>query len=479
MRDLHARALGFIRRHGLFSDGEKAIAGLSGGPDSVALVLILSQLAASGDLDLRLHLAHLNHGLRGAESDGDESFCRRFAEETRLPITVSRADLGALARRQGRSVEAAARAARYGFLGRVAAETSAPVVAVAHHADDVAETVLLRLLRGASVTGLGAMMPCRPLSTDQPEVRLVRPLLEVRKAELLTFLRREGRPYREDRSNRDVGYTRNRVRHVLVPLLEREFPSFSVSSLCALNGAALELSALLEGLVDAAWPGVCRRASETEVVLDAAAMAAMPPALRKAAAVRALRLASGKHQDRALRAEHYEALARLPGTPVGSQVGLPGGLVACREHSVVRFGRPQGSVALPERDLPVPGTVELPEAGMTITCRPVPIGTVTAASARQDSSPDEVYVRRDATGTALRVRSRKPGDRFHPLGAPGARRLKEYLIDRKVPRGERDRLPLVTTAEGEIVWVVGHQIGDRFKLADACTAALGLLARRL
>ena len=214
MDRLSRKVLAFIRRWSLLKGGDRVVLALSGGPDSVALALILLELGANGELPLRLHLAHLNHALRGEESDREEAFCRDFAEQQGLDLAVETIDVAARAR--GRSVEAAARHVRYGFLGRVARAKGAAAVATAHHADDVAESVLLRMIRGAGIRGLGAMPPRRPLSREQPGLHLVRPLMETRKSHLLDFLRARGQPFCTDSSNVDVGHTRNRIRHRLI-----------------------------------------------------------------------------------------------------------------------------------------------------------------------------------------------------------------------------------------------------------------------
>ncbi|MHC4591927.1 MAG: tRNA lysidine(34) synthetase TilS [Planctomycetota bacterium] len=476
MDDLERKVCRFVRARNLMGDGGKVVVAFSGGPDSVALTLILSSLSAEGRLPVTLHLAHLNHRLRGAEADQDEEFCRRFADEHCLPIEVETIDVAAAARQQGLSVEAAAREARYGFLARVAGNLGSDIVATAHHADDVAETVLLRMLRGAGVTGLGALPPSRPLCAAQPDVRLVRPLLEVRKAELLTFLKGKGQDFRVDSSNLDTGYARNEVRHELIPLLEREFPGFSVGSLCALNAAAVEVAGLVESLLDKHWDRLCQHVGPGEVALDSVALADAPAALRKAAVARALKALGPPGKAPPLRREHYEALAALPGREVGVEVSLPRGLFARREHGLVYISRRGPTPAPQEWDLPVPGSVELTGMKMTVACDVLQAGAVRPDEAADRSSRYEVYLDAGAAGAPLKVRQRRAGDSFHPLGAPGATKLKKYLIGRKVPRHVRDDIPLVTTLAGEIAWVVGYQIGERFKLDRSSAAALQLRA---
>lgn len=475
MDELQRRVLQFIRRHRLLQDGQGVVVGFSGGPDSVALVLILLGLSEEGKLPLTVHLAHLNHGLRGAESDEDEEFCREFARKHGLDLEVEKAAIAA-PRRHGTSLEAAAREIRYDFLGRAAKKKAAAAVATAHHADDVAETVLLRLIRGAALAGLGGLAPERPLRKGDASIRLVRPLLEVRKAELLGFLQATGQDSRADSSNLDTDYTRNKIRHSLIPTLEREFPTFSVGSLCALNESAIEAARLFEELLDGLWEGLCTGESTEDVTFDAEAYARAPTALRKAAAARALEVLAAGGRAPGLRAQHYGDLAALPHRDVGTEVSLPGGFFARHEHGLVYFSRHRAATPVGMKELPVPGAVELPEIGMRISCEALPPGVVGPEQAAQQASSYEVYLDLEAVAAPLKVRSRRPGDTFHALGCPGSCRLKKFLIGQKVPRHKRDTIPLVTASDGRIAWVVGYRIGEQFKLRSADRPALRLRA---
>jgi tRNA(Ile)-lysidine synthase len=350
-------------------------------------------------------------------------------------------------------------------------------IATAHHADDVAETVLLRIIRGAGIRGVGALPPSRPLGAEHPGVRVVRPLMEVGKDELVAFLEGKGEPFCVDSSNLSSNYARNWVRHDLIPLLRRECPTFSVRSLCALNASALEASRFLDEALDDIWPNLCRCAGPGGVGLDQKALAEAAEPLRKIAADRALRvLARQGDCPPALRFEHYDKLVALPSREVGAQVLLPGGFLARREHGLVYFSRLSSALPLPAKRLTVPGRVELPEVGMSITC--ARMDGVAPEEAARKASASEVFLNPEEAGEPLVVRSRRPGDRFHPLGAPGPARLKKFLIGRKVPLHERDRIPLVTTCDGEIAWVVGHRIGERFKLQKPTGCALHLTAQR-
>jgi len=467
MDDLCNTVALFARGNALLEPGQRVLVAFSGGPDSLALVLILSELSDSGRLPLELHLAHLNHGLR-AEADDEERFCREFARKCNLPITVERADV----RGQGGSVESAAREVRYDFLLRAARAVGAPTVATAHQADDVAETLLMRLLRGAGVKGLGAVPPRRVLSED---VTLVRPLMGLRKEQLLAYLEGRNQPFCTDASNRDTDYMRNRVRHELIPLLRREYACFSVESLVALNESAAEAADVIERATDELWPRLCVECREDEIVLDAAAYREAAPAVRKAAAARALRRL-GTPTPLPLRVEHYRTLAGLGEREPGFEAALPGGLRARREHGGIHFSRRSEPAAVPVRELPVPGTVDLPECGWHIRADLLPRGSMGPEEAKRRASGLEVFLAAGPAERPLSVRTRRPGDTFHPLGAPGQKRLKEFFINARIPRHRRHRIPLVTDAAGRILWVVGHRIDDRFRLSAKGAEVLHLRA---
>jgi tRNA(Ile)-lysidine synthase len=306
----------------------------------------------------------------------------------------------------------------------------------------------------------------------------VRPLRTVRRAELHAYLERRGQEFRRDATNADTALLRNRVRHVLVPLLQRRFPQFSVESLAALNDSACDVVRMVEQALDDAWEGLLVQAGRDKVVLDADACAALPRPVLKAAFDRALCLLVAGPAP-ALRAEHYRRLAALPQDPVGATVGLPTGLSARRDHGCVCLLAEARPEALPPRSLSVPGRVAVPEARLVIACERV----APPAAPAEAADPDTVFVdadcvcdAADSPGAALVVRGRRAGDRFRPLGAPGHQTVKQFLIDAGVPRHRRSVLPLVTTEGGDIVWVVGRRLAHPFRLRPDTQRALRLTA---
>ncbi len=484
-RPLADRVLRTIRRHRLVARGGRVAVALSGGPDSVALLHLLGELERDGEL-IVAGAAHLHHGLRGAEADADERFCRELAVRLGLAFEAERADVRALARERRRSIEDAARLARYAFLDRAASRLGAEVVAVGHNRDDQAETFLLRLIRGAGPRGLAGILPRAG--------RVVRPLLEVTRAELRAYLAERGLQCRHDASNADVAIPRNRVRHELIPYLEREFSPGIVGVLAReaaiaaadedrLNAEAIELASAIV------------LADKDGARVEAAALTSLHPALAARVARIALARLAGA---RFLGFDHIEAFLDLArgGTP-GAALSLPGqrarvfeaaspgearrviGLTAATRQRVHAAAGPFFRVPLS-----IPGEVTLSSSGWAISAQPLarlPDGEAGGAERGVERARgNTVAVAAAALSLPLAVRSRRQGDRFRPLGLGGAsKKLQDFLVDRKIPREERDRLPLVVDGKDRIVWVVGQSVGEDFRVTAPSRGVILLKARRL
>jgi tRNA(Ile)-lysidine synthase len=474
MTPLATRTLETMHRHGLLRDGRRMLIGLSGGADSVALLLILKECEAHGALTVA-GAAHLNHQLRGADADADEAFCAALAAKYDVPFLSERVDVAALARAERRSMEDAARVARLAFFERARAALHADVVAVAHTKDDQAETFLLRLMRGAGTRGLAAIRPRAG--------RIVRPLLDLDRGALRECLAARAEPFREDATNADVRIPRNRVRHELLPYLGSHFSPGIIDVLARTAELARQDEEFLhEEAIKLAARVVL---SDVTVRLDAIGLSSAPRALSSRVAHAALqRLAGSKpihfeHVDRLL------ALAVDEAAGDGRAISLPGQIaVRVRNDIVLRpdVGRRPSAVGLGTRfavSLSIPGEVQ--------------VGAQTVAAERIDETPGqpgrqwqkwhargaEVGVAAGALALPLAVRSRRPGDRFRPLGAPGRRKLQDFLVDRKVRREDRDAVPLVVDARDRIVWVVGQSVAEDFRVTDPSQGVILLKVRHL
>ena len=333
-RALSARVLRTIRDHALVGRADRVAVALSGGPDSVALVWLLEDLGADGRLDRPVGLVHVNHGLRGAESDRDEAFCRALAERLSLPIEVGRFDVAARARVERRPLEPVARDVRYQFFGDAAARLGATLVATGHTLDDQAETVLLRLLRGAGARGLAGIRIRRG--------PFIRPLLDCRRDELRRFLEVKGERSCDDSSNLRLDIARNRVRHQLLPVIEAIAPG---------GLPAIARAALLSEADEAYFVGAVNEAAaavvlfdERGVQLNGSRLAGLPPAIGRRLVRRAFERIE---TSRGISARHIEAVLRLARCR-GAQgrLDLPGVMVERRGSDLVMrpsVGRPVGT----------------------------------------------------------------------------------------------------------------------------------------
>jgi tRNA(Ile)-lysidine synthase len=461
------RVLRTVRKHGLFGRGARVLVALSGGPDSVALVHILRELERDGELTLA-GTAHLNHQLRGADADADEQFCCALSAAVDLPVEIERADVRALAREQGRSVEDAARAVRYAFLERAADRLRADVIAVGHSRDDQAETFLLRLIRGAGPRGLAGILPRAG--------RVVRPLLEVTRAELRDYVAVRGLEFREDATNDDLTVPRNRVRHELIPYLQREF-SRGITNVLAHEAAIArdDEDRLSREAIDLSPSVVLSGKDGARVEVEA--LTSLHPALAaRVVRIALLRLAGGRF----LGFDHIDAFLDFARNGrLGAALSLPGQRAihggTSVELSPERRGKPIKGTEF-TFPLSIPGEVTVSSTGWTISAQPLDEPPAANFRARGES----VAVAVSSLTLPLSVRSRRPGDRFKPLGMRRAgKKLQDFLVDRKVRRELRDALPLVVDATDRIVWVVGESVGEDFRVTEPSRGVILLKARRL
>jgi tRNA(Ile)-lysidine synthase len=485
MPSLHERVWHAIRRHALLAPGARVVAAVSGGSDSVALLHLLHDLsrghvaagpsAGPGGVDAGgftlAGIAHLNHLLRGAASDADEQFCRGLAAELGLRFESARVDVAAIAAEERVSIEVAAHNARYAFLREAAARCDAGEVALGHTMNDQAETYLLRLLRGAGSAGLAGMSPRRGL--------FVRPLLEIPREDLRAWLGERGLTYREDPSNADVSIPRNRIRHELLPMLTERFTPSVVEVLARNARLARKDEEWMAGQAEQAAALISARGSAGEVVLDAPALLALPPALALRVVRKALADTAGLRFWGLEQAEYVLALASgLHEKTSGAD--LPGVRVERIGVNVVLTGR--GTRRDPQVDawryaLPVPGSLRIPEANCQIDAR-VENRAEWPADAGFHFPPDLAAIDADATGGGLFVRSRTPGDSLQPLGLGGRKKLQDVLVDRKVLRPDRDRVPIVVDAGDRILWVAGHVLAEDAKVTDRTQRVVILELRR-
>ncbi len=456
---IRAKVREWVKRHGLLPQGGNILAACSGGPDSLTLVDLLAEYQQAGDI--RLFVAHFDHRLRGDASSQDAAFVRRFCAERGLEFFYGSADLPALLRVQGGSLEELARSTRYRYLRQVVGQIGGGLIATGHHRDDQAETVLLNLVRGSGSRGLGAMQPLRGDVT--------RPLLCLDRCEIEAYCRQRNLQPCLDASNDDVVFLRNRLRHELLPVLKKEYNPAVVATLCRtasiladeqefLRSQALEL--LPRTVERFAWG--CR--------IDADAFCRMHVAMQRELLRQLLEQLRG--DTRGVGFVHVEQIRQLFLQEHGARrIALPGNWQARKTYrdliiEKLRYDGAQLETNFERQSLqPVllecPGETAVPELGVAIRCtrvsgdNPLP----------SDLGPNKVIFDCAALHFPLHVRRRLPGDMFYPLGAPGSRKLKKILIDLKVPVEKRERLPVVCDEKG-ILWLAGLRRAERGKVDE-------------
>ena len=450
--------------------GQTWVVAVSGGPDSLCLLDILRQ--SHDALGVRLHVAHLDHQLRGEESCADAAFVASLCRDWRLPATIEARDVEAYHKRHRLSLEQAAREVRYAFLREVAEAHQAVAIALGHTADDNVESVLLHLLRGAGLRGLrGMSMVERPQGSS---VAVVRPLIQATRQETEAYCKGHGLPIRIDSTNLSARFTRNRVRRDLLPALERFNPSVRQAILRLAQHARADLD-YLQQAVDAQWK---RIVSETEggYEMRLEMLRALPPAVGRHLLAEALERLIGQER---VESAHVEAMHALLGRPAGSVAHLPHGVVMARSYESTYLGR-EAYATCPLPPLDSEHTLRLSSiqrAGpWRVRARVVdrltplpPLHIMWRGGMRGgEACLDAALMKGQVT-----VRTRRPGDRFQPLGMTQAKKLQDFFVDARVPRLWRDRVPLVC-AGGDIVWVVGWRISERYKVRETTRQTLVL-----
>ncbi len=477
MHALARRVATALRVDRLVSPGDRVLVALSGGPDSVALSLLLAEVLPPLGASL-VGAGHLHHGLRGGDADADLAFCEVFAAGLAIPLVVERSDVALLARERRLSLETAGHQARRAFLARAAAKVGATRIATGHTRNDQAETFLMRALRGAGLRGLGGIRPGRG--------NVIRPMLTVSRADVLDYLAERGQAYREDSTNLDRRVLRNRIRHEVLPWLEQHEGPGVVDALARAARLAAADAAFLEQearrVIRSTPPVVLREGDGCQI--DAVALSQLPLALRHRVVLHAIEAVSGRvgslsavERALALVETRHGARVCLHGIEVSRHDGwlvfAPARTRAAPgSDGALRSGQPPPRIALL-----VPGEATLPRGGrLAARLESGPDAVAIAAAGGADpavvSPAGMATLDADRCRWPLSVRYRRVGDRLQPLGLGGHKKLQDLLVDRKVRREVRDTVPLVVDADDRILWVAGHAVAEAARVTPATTSVL-------
>ena len=454
-----SRVLGTIRRYSMIEPRDHIGVAVSGGIDSVALLDILA--SQRQEFPIALTVLHLNHGIRGKEAARDQRFAQELSERYSLPYLDQEVDVPAYRKEHSLSLQEAARELRYLFFEQVMDTHNLDKVAIGQTADDQAETVLMRLIKGGGARGLKGIPPVRE--------GYIRPLIEVWREELLQYVRHRGLSFVQDSSNLKKDYLRNRIRQELLPALSEYNPSIK-ERLLHLAEILGEDASFLEGLADEIAKGICM--ADHEVSISIPSLLSLPAALQARVLQHAfVRLSSGG----ILEYPHITGVMALIQREGGTKrVALPKGYWAQRSYDTLVLGKQEESPAgmAGEIEITIPGKTRLEGLAMELEA------ALAKGRAKPKADADTAFLDFQRLTLPLRCRTFQPGDSFIPLGMESPKKLKNLFIDLKIPQAERSRIPLVISGDA-ICWVAGLRIDERFKIRPETTKVLKLSLRRL
>ncbi|MCK4400968.1 tRNA lysidine(34) synthetase TilS [bacterium] len=478
-----------IQDYRMISKGDRLLVGVSGGPDSVALLYLLMELR---DIyNLQLYIVHLNHMLRGSESDEDAGYVRRLAKKMKLPVFIGKKDVGKFAKANKLSLEEAARIQRYEFYEQIAEKLNIRKIALGHTADDNAETVLMRLLRGAGEQGLTGIYPVRYIGN----LKVIRPLLNIYRVEIEAFLKEKKIRARTDSSNADNKFLRNKVRLELIPLLEENYnqniKQVLINTADILKEDNEYLMQITEKFYNEAHPPCPPSKPRTEprteftlvqgernlwfrakgefsdarggsIHLSIKKIADFPLAIQRRVIRYGIKELTGTLRQ--ITYQHLNEIFKLlKGNLAYGRIDLPDGLVVerMRRELVIRRGKARNirSIIYPVK---IPGETVVSELGVKLIC----------AISKRKANPKfytqnryQEYLDYNKIKKPVFIRTRKQGDTFQPLGMKGKKKIKDFLIDQKIPQPEKRKV-LLLTDKTDIIWLIGFRISDKFKVTE-------------
>ena len=461
-----------INKYNLIKPNDSIIIGVSGGPDSVALLKILYSINLAKNLHLRLFVAHINHQLRGKSSEKDAQFVQNLSKDLSLPFLLKSVNVQEIANQTKRSIEETARIERYKYFGELSQRHNVAIVALGHTADDNAETVIHRIIRGTGLMGLGGIPINRPLVAGS-SIQVVRPLLFTWRREIIEYLRKKQINYRTDESNYETTYLRNKIRLELIPLLEKQYnPNIknSIVQLCQIlnaNNEYLSLEAeriLKDSTIES---------SEDSYTINTHFLTKQPKILQQLVFQEILNVMQISLKE--IKYEHYTKIFdEITKRGKGRHFQLPGKLYLWHEHGMLYFKKGtlsrscmpssdsiQGQI-LSETTLQIPGITTVYPLGQLIS-EILDIRELSLETYKKTKTINEEIFDLQSITMPLAVRLRKDGDAISPLGVQGHKKLKDLFIDKKIPVKERDTIPVIVMND-QPIWVVGICIDNKVKV---------------
>lgn len=465
-----------IKKYDMIQPGDKIIVAVSGGPDSICLLDILNQI--KGQLNFFLIIAHVNHGIRNKESDTEARFVRRKSSHMSLPFEQVKVSVPDIARERNCSVEQAGRTIRYHFFKELLKKHQAQKIALGHHADDQVETILMRIMRGCGLRGLRGI-PARRNT-------FIRPLIECKRLEIRDYCHRRKIAYCLDSSNKEPQYLRNKIRHQLIPLLVEEYHPSVCYHLLQLRDIVIAELSFWEEIIEQYYLKTIKKEYSQGIILDSEQLSRWPIAVQR----RVIRKALIQLRDylAGIEFNHVESIRKLCLVNQGEKyLDLPGGIRIRKSYRNLEMGYAR-DIKKPtdeektkkwEYPLPVGKEKEYPQLSIRMNSKLYANTSSLLRKYLHNIKKDEAFLDYHRLKLPLKIRNRRPGDRFKPLNSQYFKKIKSYFIDQKIPFHERENIRLVVDSSECIVWIVGLQIDDRFKITKQTVKVLYIEEKKI
>ena len=460
---LEEKALSTIKRLNMISFNDKILVGVSGGPDSISLLWFL--LSLKKEYNLSIYVAHLNHMLRGRESDEDAEFVKKAAIELKLAYKVEKCNINAYSKNYSLSIEEAAREYRYKFYSDSAKYFHASKIALGHSADDQGETVLMRMIRGCGLEGLKGI----PAMRDN----IIRPLIECTRDEIEHYCRKYQLKYRIDFTNKEPVYFRNKIRLELLPLLSREYNENIKDHLLKLGNIASEVSEYLQKETDAAFRKVLIKEMADRIIINLEKLNDYPLAIKRNIIRESIQIIKGNLND--ITFWHIHQIENMTNHQSGEKgIDLPKGLkIKKRYNELIIFKKKQDAdnqndLFLDwEYKINIPGNAKIETLGMRVETKILDASSIEPLNFYKNQYRDRKFsefVDLEKIRLPLKIRNWRFGDKFFPLNMNGSKKVKEFFIDRKIPKDRRNSIPILVDNEGKIIWIIGFRLDNRVKI---------------
>lgn len=435
-----------IKKYSMISEGDHILIALSGGQDSVCLLQILHKLKE--EFKISLSAIYIDHRLRPEEIPLEMDFCKKLCHTLSIPFLTKSIDVLHFAKTEGISRQEAARELRYKVFYETADEIKANKIALGHNRDDQTETVLIRLIRGSGTTGLSGIPPLRG--------KIIRPLIEVERAEIEALLDKLNIPFVIDSSNLTDRYLRNKIRHLIMPEIKKINPGVT-KTISRTSDIFRDEERYFDIIVTKSLMKMISRKNDRSIELFTAPMEILDTVILRRVLRRAIDATKGL---RGISFLHIEDIINLlKSGKSGDRIFLPNNIRVIKKYSLLTITSEEPK-KLPNYIIEKTGEIRLPESSLVLFTEIISAGEVDGMGDGKKTAT----INADRLEFPLSIRARKSGDYFYPLGFGKKKKLQDYFVDEKIPRDERDSIPILINANGEIVWIVGHRIDERYKI---------------